>query len=93
MTFREAFLIACAQNPKATKRQKKQIARIARADPRKKRFGRLWTRMQKRTEKRYLKDTGKTVKDFGDGQFLDWLIENLPKILELIMKIMVLFGV
>ena len=92
MTFREAFLVACDQNPKATAGHRRRIARVARTDPRNKRAARRWKRMEERTAKRYKAETGQTVTDFGDGQFLQWLIDNLPTILKLIMSILAVFG-
>jgi len=92
MTFREAFLIACDQNPKATVGHKRRIARARKADPRNKRVARRWARMEERAVKRYKAETGQTVTDFGDGQFLQWLIDNLPSILKLMMSILAVFG-
>ena len=92
MTFREAFLTACDQNKKVHIRRR-LMRRVRSADPDEPRIKRRWARMERRTAARYKADTGRTVTDFGDGQFLDWLIENLPAILELIMKLMAMFGI
>lgn len=92
MTFREAFWHAAQQNRKVRIRRR-LLDRIAAADAEEPRFKRLWERMEDKAKARYMEDTGRTVTDFGDGQFLDWLVENLPKILEIVMTILALFGV
>ena len=92
-TFREAFLVACDQNPRAIRGKTRLLRRVQRADPRRNRNARRWARIEERTAARYKKDTGRVVTDFGDGHFLQWLIDNLPAILSLIMKLLALFGI
>jgi hypothetical protein len=89
MTFREAFLAACELNPKAMKGRSALLARLRRSDPRCRVTRRLWERMEKKVAARYRKETGQEVGDWRE--ILDWLIENLPAILQIIMTILMLF--
>ena len=93
MTFREAFLYACDRNPKACRGKAKLIRQAQQADFRNKRVAKRWERMEERMVGQYKDDTGRDVKEFGDGKFLDWLIENLPKLIQILMTILALFGV
>lgn len=36
--------------------------------------------------------TDRPITAWGDGSFLDWLMQNLPAIIEFIMKLVALFG-
>jgi len=90
MTFREAFLLACELNPKATKGQKRLLAKARAADPRRPVVRRLWVRMEKAVERRYRKDTGH-VAAIDWQAIIDWLVANLPAILQIIMAILMLF--
>ena len=90
MTFREAFLTACELNPKAMKGQSKLLARLRKTDPRNKVVRNRWARIEKRVAARYRKETGH-VGEIDWGSILDWLIANLPTILQLLMAILTLF--
>lgn len=92
MTFREAFFIACEQNPKACKGKTAMLAKARNADPRRPLVRSLWKRAEKKSVRQYERETGNKVGEFGDGAFLDWLVNNLPKILEIIMSILAAFG-
>jgi hypothetical protein len=89
VTFREAFLTACELNPKAVKGRAKLFARLRAADPRLKPVRNRWARIEKKVAARYRKETGKEVGDWRD--VLDWLIANLPAILQILMTILTLF--
>ena len=89
MTFREAFLAACELNPKAMKGQAKLLARLRKADIRLTRVRNRWALIEKRVVARYRKDTGKEVGDWRT--ILDWLVENLPAILQILMAMLMLF--
>lgn len=89
MTFREAFLIACLENPKAVKGNARLIARARDTSPMRPVARRLWERMEKKVATRYRKETGQEVGDWQE--ILDWLVANLPAILQLIMTIIALF--
>jgi len=90
MTFREAFLLACELHPTATTGQKRLLNRIRQTDPRPAGARRLWARMEKLAERRYRKETGYTGA-IDWGSILDWLVENLPAILQILMAILMLF--
>ncbi len=92
MTFREAFFVACEQNPAACKGKTALIAKARLADPRRAGVRLLWRRAEKKSVRQYERETGKKVASFGDGQFLDWLVNNLPKILQIITAILAMFG-
>ncbi|MBU0846687.1 hypothetical protein KKH23_05805 [Patescibacteria group bacterium] len=89
MTFREAFLLACDLHPTATKGRAKLLARVRRADVRNKRVAARWARLEKKIGARYYKETGQKVGDWRD--ILQWLIDNLPAILKIILTILMLF--
>ena len=92
MTFRESFILACDLNPAATRGQKRRIERARKADPRNAKTRKRWQRMEARVAKRYEKETGRKVSDWGDGTIIQWLIDNLPAILQLIMSLLMMFG-
>jgi len=91
MTFREAFLVACEQNPKALRGNTAMLKRVRNADPRRPIVRALWRRAEKKSVAKYERETGQKVTAF-DGSFLTWLMENLPAILQAIMSILALFG-
>lgn len=90
MTFREAFLTACELNPKAMKGRMKFLTRLRKADPRCRVTRRLWDRMEKKVAARYRKEFPHAGA-IDWGSILNWLITNLPAILQILMAILILF--
>ena len=88
--FRSAFLYAASVQKNQSAATTKRIAKAAAADPKK--HKRLWKAMENICAHRYERQTGNKIKSFGDGQFLQWLVDNLPTILKLIMSILAMFG-
>jgi hypothetical protein len=87
MQFRKQTLLAIdaveQSNVRLTSSQKKGIKRA-----KEERHPLLWAALQNKAAHQYEQETGeKASADWG--AFFEWLMENLPKILELIMK---LFG-
>lgn len=88
MTFREAFLIACLENPKATKGKAKLLAKARDASPMRPAVRRIWERMEKKARAHIRKQYGQEVGDWKD--WVQVLIENFPAILQILMAFLVL---
>lgn len=91
MTFREAFLQSASDHKGVSAYYLERVKQARDADPKKHRL--LWKAMENIVVHRYERATGQKVTSFGDGAFLKWLVDNLPTILTLLMKILALFGV
>ncbi|MCK9356379.1 MAG: hypothetical protein M0R22_04415 [Dehalococcoidia bacterium] len=89
------FLSATTQTVEAnldkmTRAQRRRYERVAKLDTRRK--NRVWASWQERAADAYEQETGKKVGTFGDGQFLQWLIDNFDKWFPILLKILALFG-
>lgn len=90
MTFRDAFLQAASNHKGVSAYYAKRVKQAQDADPRSHRL--LWKAMENIVVHRYERATGQKITTFGDGKFLQWLVDNLPTILTLVMKILAMFG-
>ena len=88
----EAFAYAKQQNPKACRGHARALNRAIKVGMSTPKSSRYWNRVGDRTIKRYERKTGRKFVGWGDGAFLEWLVENLPSILQIVMSIISLFA-
>jgi hypothetical protein len=88
--FRGAFFWAADQQVGLGKTFRNRIAAAKSADPKK--HKRLWQAMENICIHRYERQTGKKFTTWGDGTILQWLVDNLPAILKIIMSILAMFA-
>lgn len=86
MTFRTAVLTAAKRTKLSAKTAAKLERLQAEAPVKHKRF---WAVAEHVVANKYERQTGKKVKDWQ--QILDWLVANLPAILQLLITILPLF--
>ena len=79
-----------ANTDKLTRSQRRRYERVAKLDTRRKE--RIWASWQEHAADAYERETGKKVKSFGDGTFIQWLVDNFDKWFPMLLKILALFG-
>ena len=88
--FSKTILDQLAAAKGLTRAQQRRIDRLKNLPER--RRVRVLENLQNHAAEQYEAATGKKVKSFGDGAFLQWLIDNADKWIPLLLKILALFG-